>query len=127
MMLRAKEGSIVKVRYVFSNIAYNNNSNNSFIPALVIQIDGSMMQIEYSNTKQRIWLYRGSPLLDQMNTYYSTENKAAMNGFTRHTARQHLSARRTNVPEIICLNDQTTIANKGKSVRTAEQALDDTS
>jgi hypothetical protein len=119
MMLRAKEGSIVKVRNVFTNF-----HNNSFIPALVIQIDGSMMQIELSHNKQRKWLYRGSPLLDQMHNYYSTQNKAAINGFARRTARQHLSARRTNAPEIICLNDQTTTTNKEKSVRTAEQAMD---
>jgi len=128
MMLRAKEGSLVKVRNVFTNF-----NNNSFIPALVIQIDGSMMQIELSHSKQRKWLYRGSPLLDQMHNYYSTQNKAANNGFARRTARQHLSARRTNAPEIICLNDQSTTttpttppitSNKGKFVRTAEQAID---
>ena len=124
MMLRAKEGSTVRVRNIFTNL-----QNNSFIPALVIQIDGSMMQIELSHSKQRKWLYRGSPLLDQMHNYYSTQNKAAINGFARRTARQHLSARRTNAPEIICLNDQTTTpptttANKGKTVRTAEQVLD---
>ncbi len=121
LMLRAKEGSLVKVRNVFTNF-----NNNSFIPALVIQIDGSMMQIELSHSKQRKWLYRGSPLLDQMNNYYSTQNKAANNGFARRTARQHLSARRTNAPEIICLNDQTTTTtiSKGKTVRTAEQVMD---
>ncbi|CAF1094602.1 unnamed protein product [Rotaria sordida] len=134
MMLRAKEGSFVKVRNIFTN--YN---HNLFIHALVIQIDGSMMQIELTHSKQRIWLYRGSPLLDQMHNYYSTQNKAAINGFARRTARQHLSARRTNAPEIICLNDQTTTTttspstvtsntitttNKGKFVRTAEQAID---
>ena len=118
MMLRAKEGITVKVRNIFSNAT---QSQTTFIPALVIQIDGSMMQIELSHNKQRIWLYRGSPLLDQMHNYYSTQNKAALNGFTRHTARQHLSARRSNAPEIICLNDQ---ANRNKSVRTAEQAID---
>jgi hypothetical protein len=125
MMLRAKEGSLVKVRNVFTNF-----NNNSFVPALVIQIDGSMMQIELCHSKQRKWLYRGSPLLDQMHNYYSTQNKAAVNGFARRTARQHLSARRTNAPEIICLNDQTTTTttnvttNKAKSARTATQAMD---
>ena len=142
MMLRAKEGSIVKVRNIYTNF-----NNNTFISALVIQIDGSMMQIEISHNKQRIWLYRGSPLLDQMNNYYSTQNKAANNGLVRRTARQHLSARRTNVPEIICLNDQSSslsstpttpitpttmtsslnISNKGKSARTADEAIDDIS
>ncbi|CAF3349777.1 unnamed protein product [Rotaria socialis] len=120
MMLRAKEGSLVKVRNVFTNF-----NPNSFVPALVIQIDGSMMQIELSHSKQRKWLYRGSPLLDQMHNYYSTQNKAAVNGFARRTARQHLSAKRTNAPEIICLNEQTA-ANKGTLVRTAEQAIDGT-
>ncbi|CAF1027711.1 unnamed protein product [Rotaria sp. Silwood1] len=133
MMLRAKEGSLVKVRNIFTNF-----NHNLFIHALVIQIDGSMMQIELSHSKQRIWLYRGSPLLDQMHNYYSTQNKATSNGFARRTARQHLSARRTNAPEIICLNDQTTMQsapttisttttaiNKGKFIRTAEQAIDD--
>ena len=121
LMLRAKEGTLVKVRNIFTNF-----NHNSFVPATVIQLDGSMMQIEFSNTKQRKWLYRGSPLLDQMNNYYSTQNKAANNGLARRTARQHLSARRTNAPEIICLNDQsiTTTSNKEKTVRTAEQALD---
>ena len=128
MMLRAKEGSIVKVRNVFTTA-----NPNSFIPALVIQIDGSMMQIELSHSKQRKWLYRGSPLLDQMHNYYSTQNNAAGNGLARRTARQHLSARRSNAPEIICLNEQTTTpattitpttTNKAKSVRTAEQAMD---
>ncbi|CAF4514901.1 unnamed protein product, partial [Rotaria sp. Silwood2] len=127
MMLRAKEGSLVKVRNIFTNF-----NHNLFIHALVVQIDGSMMQIELSHSKQRIWLYRGSPLLDQMHTYYSTQNKATINGFARRTARQHLSARRTNAPEIICLNDQTTtttvpsttMINKGKLVRTVEQAID---
>ena len=118
MMLRAKEGITVKVRNIFSGAT---QSQATFIPALVIQIDGSMMQIELSHNKQRIWLYRGSPLLDQMHNYYSTQNKAALNGFTRHTARQHLSARRSNAPEIICLNDQ---ANRTKPARTAEQAMD---
>ncbi|UJR09493.1 hypothetical protein I4U23_013731 [Adineta vaga] len=133
MMLRAKEGSIVKVRNIFTNF-----HNNSFVPALVIQIDGSMMQIELSHSKQRKWLYRGSPLLDQMHNYYSTQNKATINGFARRTARQHLSARRTNAPEIICLNDQTTtpttpststestVSNKSKLTRTAEQVIDGT-
>lgn len=129
LMLRAKEGTLVKVRNIFTNF-----NHNSFIPASVLQIDGSMMQIELtSHGNQRIWLYRGSPLLDQMNNYYSTQNKAANNGFARRTARQHLSARRTNAPEIICLNDQAssttttttpTTVNKGKTTRTADQALD---
>lgn len=125
MMLRAKEGTIVKVRNIFTNF-----NNNSFVPALVIQIDGSMMQIELCHSKQRKWLYRGSPLLDQMHNYYSTQNKAAVNGFARRTARQHLSAKRTNAPEIICLNEQTATSNKGKSIRTSEQindGIDDTS
>ncbi|CAF4205098.1 unnamed protein product, partial [Rotaria magnacalcarata] len=60
-----------------------------------------------------------------MHNYYSTQNKAAVNGFARRTARQHLSAKRTNAPEIICLNEQTT-TNKGTLVRTAEQAIDGT-
>ncbi|CAF0932717.1 unnamed protein product [Adineta steineri] len=136
MMLRVKEGSIVKVR----NVSANLQNNNSFVPALVVQIDGSMMQIELSHSKQRKWLYRGSPLLDQMHNYYSTQTKAAVNGLSRRTARQHLSARRTNAPEIICLNDQTSptppttsttpsppiATNKIKSVRTADQAIDGT-
>ena len=117
MMLRARESSLVKVRNVFTNF-----NSNSFVPALVTQIDASMMEIELSHSKQRKWLYRGSPLLDQMNNYYSTQNRAAINGLARRTARQHLSARRTNAPEIICLNDQTT--NKHKFIRTAEEAID---
>lgn len=124
LMLRVKEGTLVKVRNVFTNF-----NNNSFIPALVTQIDGSMMQIELSHSKQRKWLYRGSPLLDQMNNYYSTQTKAANNGVARRTARQHLSAKRTNAPEIICLNDQTAQSistNKDKPVRTAEQVIDET-
>lgn len=118
MMLRAKEGSTVKVRNVYTNF-----NPGSFVVALVIQIDGSMMQIELTHSKQRIWLYRGSPLLDQMHNYYSTQNKAAINGFARRTARQHLSAKRTNAPEIICLNDHTT-ASKEKLSRTAEHVID---
>ncbi|CAF0955012.1 unnamed protein product [Adineta ricciae] len=137
MMLRAKEGSTVKVRNVFANV-----HSTSFVPALVIQIDGSMMQIELIHSKQRKWLYRGSPLLDQMHNYYSTQNKAVINGVARRTARQHLSAKRSNAPEIICLNDQTTtsttsttavtttaptiVSNKSKSVRTSEQITDGT-
>jgi hypothetical protein len=117
MMLRAKEGTIVKVRSMISN------NKNLFLPATVIQIDCSMMLIELSNTKQRIWIYRGSTLIDQMNNYYSTQNQADRNGFSRHSARQHLSARRSNAPEIICLNDQM----KTKNVRTAEQAINETS
>jgi len=124
LMLRVKEGTFVRVRNVFTNF-----HNNSFIPALVTQIDGSMIQIELSHSKQRKWLYRGSPLLDQMNNYYSTQTRAAANnGVARRTARQHLSAKRTNAPEIICLNEQTgqsTNTNKDKSVRTAEQAVDE--
>jgi hypothetical protein len=119
MMLRAKEGTMVKVRNVLPNCSSTHSS--TFLPALVIQIDGSMMQIEFSHNKQRIWLYRGSPLLDQMNNYYSTQNQAAIHGLTRHTARQHLSARRSNAPEIICLNEQ---INRHKAARTAEQAID---
>lgn len=125
LMLRVKEGTFVKVRNVFTNF-----NPNSFIPAPVTQIDGSMMQIELSHSKQRKWLYRGSPLLEQMNNYYSTQTKAANSGVARRTARQHLSAKRTNAPEIICLNDQTaqsTNGTKDKSARTAEQAIDETS
>ena len=121
MMLRAKEGIIVKVRNILST---NQQSSSTFLPALVIQIDGSMMQIEFSHSKQRLWLYRGSPLLDQMHNYYSTQNRTVMNGLTRQTARQHLSARRTNVPELICLNEQ---SNRAKLVRPAEQTVDETS
>ena len=118
MMLRAKEGITVKVRNIFFNAT---PSQTTFIPALVIQIDGSIMQIELSHNKQRIWLYRGSPLLDHMQNYYSTQNKPTLDGFTRHTAQQHLSTRRSNASEMICLNDQ---ANRNKSVRAAEQAID---
>ncbi|CAF0733514.1 unnamed protein product [Adineta steineri] len=115
MMLRAKEDTIVKIRNI------NSTNRNSFIQATVIQIDCSMMLIELSNTKQRIWIYRGSTLIEQMNNYYLTQNKADTNGFSRHSARQHLSAKRSNAPEIICLNDQM----RTKNVRTAEQVIDD--
>jgi hypothetical protein len=101
LMLRAKEGTIVKIR----------NNKNSFLSAIVIQIDCSMMLIELNQSKQRIWIYRGSTLIEQMNNYYSTQNKS-----TRHSARQHLSAKKSNAPEIICLNDQM----KTKNCRTNE-------
>ena len=81
MMLRAKEGITVKVRNILS-------PTNSFVPALVIQIDGSMMQIEFSHNKQRVWLYRGSPLLDQMHNYYST----AESGEDQRVSSSHRSA-----------------------------------
>ncbi|CAF1242081.1 unnamed protein product [Adineta ricciae] len=113
LMLRAKEGTTVKVR---------NGNRNSFVQAIVIQIDCSMMLIELNNTKQRMWLYRGSTLIEQMNTYYVTQNRVDRNGLGRHSARQHLSARKTNAPEIICLNDQM----KTKTARTADQAIDET-
>jgi hypothetical protein len=117
MMLRAKEGTIVKIRNI------NSNNKNGFIQATVIQIDCSMMLIELSNTKQRSWIYRGSTLIEQMNNYYLTQNKADINGFRRHSARQHLSAKKSNAPEIICLNDQM----RTKNIRTAEQVIDEIS
>jgi hypothetical protein len=118
MMLRAKEGTIVKIRNI------NSTNKNQFIQAIVIQIDCSMMLIELSSTKQRIWIYRGSTLIEQMKNYYSTQNQADRHGFSsRHSARQHLSAKKTNAPEIICLNDQMKI----KNARTAEQAIDEIS
>lgn len=122
IMLRAKEGITVKVRNIFSS---DKTNSSSFLSALVIQIDGSMMQIEFTHNKQRFWIYRGSPLLDQMHSYYSTQNRTVINGMTRQTARQHLSARRTNVPEIVCSNEQT--GNRTKSVRTSEQIAEETS
>ncbi|CAF3676080.1 unnamed protein product [Rotaria sordida] len=60
------------------------------------EIDDSMMEIELTDSKQPIWVYR------------------AIYGFDRCIARQHLLARRTNPSEIISLNDQTTTTNKGK-------------
>ena len=101
LMLRAKEGTVVKIR----------NNKNSFLSAVVIQIDCSMMLIELNQSKERCWIYRGSTSIEQMNNYYSTQNKS-----TRHSARQHLSAKKTNAPEIICLNDQM----KTKKCRTTE-------
>ncbi len=112
LMLRAKEGTMVKIR------SSNSNNKNSFLPAIVIQIDCSMMLIELNHSKQRFWIYRGSTLIEQMNNYYSTQNKSS-----RHSARQHLSAKKSNAPEIICLNDQM----RTKNCRTAEQAIDETS
>ncbi|UJR36635.1 hypothetical protein I4U23_029354 [Adineta vaga] len=116
LMLRAKEGTTVKIRN------FNSNNRNAFLQATVIQIDCSMMLIEVNNTKQRSWIYRGSTLIEQMNNYYITQNKVNIHGLGRHSARQHLSARKTNAPEIICLNDQM----KTKNVRTADQAIDET-
>jgi len=112
LMLRAKEGTMIKIRTSTSN------NKNSFLPAIVVQIDCSMILIELYHTKQRFWIYRGSTLIEQMNNYYLTQNKAS-----RHSARQHLSAKKFNAPEIICLNDQM----KTKNCRTAEQAIDETS
>jgi hypothetical protein len=117
MMLRAKEGTIVKIRNV------NSQNKNLFNQAIVIQIDCSMMLIELSNTKQRLWIYRGSTLIEQMNNYYSTQNQTDGHAFRRHSARQHLSAKRSNAPEIICLNDQM----KTKNSRIAEQVIDEIS
>ena len=108
-MLRAKEGTIVKIR---------SKNKTSLLSAIVIQIDCSMMLIEFIQSKEQIWIYRGSILIEQMKNYYSTQNKS-----TRHSARQHLSAKRSNVPEIICLNDQMKI----KNCRTAEQFIEETS
>jgi hypothetical protein len=110
LMLRAKEGTMIKIRL--------SNNKNSFLSALVIKIDCSMILIELNHSKQRLWIYRGSTLIEQMNNYYSTQNKSS-----RHSARQHLSAKKFNAPEIICLNDQM----KTKNCRTAEQAIDETS
>ncbi|CAF0924710.1 unnamed protein product [Rotaria sordida] len=115
MMLRAKEGTIVKIRNIFST------NKNLFIQAIVIQIDCSMMLIELSHTKQRIWIYRGSTLIEQMNNYYSTQNNIDNNSFSKHSARQHLSARKSNAPEIICLNDQM----KTRNIRSAEQLIEE--
>jgi hypothetical protein len=108
LMLRAKEGTIVKIR----------NNKNSFLSAVVIQIDCSMILIELNQSKQRFWIYRGSTLIEQMNNYYLTQTKS-----TRHSARQHLSAKKSNAPEIICLNDQM----KTKTSRIPEQVTDETS
>ncbi|CAF4784122.1 unnamed protein product, partial [Rotaria sp. Silwood1] len=116
MMLRAKEGTIVKIRNISST------NKNSFVQAIVIQIDCSMMFIELSHTKQRIWIYRGSTLIEQMNNYYSTQNNKDKKSLSKHSARQHLSAKKSNAPEIVCLNDQM----KTKNVRTAEQCIDET-
>jgi hypothetical protein len=69
------------------------------------------MLIELNQSKQRIWIYRGSTSIEQMSNYYSTQNKS-----TRHSARQHLSAKKSNAPEIIWLNDQM----KTKKCRTTE-------
>ncbi|CAF2523681.1 unnamed protein product [Rotaria sp. Silwood2] len=115
-MLRAKEGTIVKIRNTSST------NKNLFVQAIVIQIDCSMMLIELSQTKQRFWIYRGSTLIEQMNNYYSTQNNKDKNRFSKHSARQHLSAKRSNAPEIVCLNDQM----KTRNVRTAEQFVDET-
>lgn len=117
LMLRAKEGTSIKVRNGSST------HRNVFLPAVVVQIDCSMMLIEVCQTKQQMWIYRGSTLIEQMNNYYSTQNQAEKNLYIRHSARQHLSARKTNAPEIICLNEQT----KLKSLRTAEPAVDESS
>lgn len=102
-MLRAKEGIMVKIQHT---------TNNCFLSALIIEIDCSMMLIEFNHSKERLWIYRGSTLIEQMNNYYSTQNKS-----TRHSARQHLSAKKSNAPEIICFNDQM----KTKLSRLAEQ------
>ncbi|CAF4991813.1 unnamed protein product, partial [Rotaria socialis] len=75
------------------------------------------------NTRQRFWIYRGSTLIEQMNNYYTTQNSNDNGGFRKQSARQHLSARRSNAPEIICLNDQM----RTKCGRTAEQLIDEIS
>lgn len=90
MMLRVREGTQIKVQM----------SNNS--SAVVLQIDCSMMLIELSQTKEQCWIYRGSTQIDQLKTFYSTQNKDLL----RHSARQHLSARKSNAPEVICSNDE---------------------
>ena len=87
LMLRVKEGTMVKIRQK---------------SAIVVQIDSSMILVEFTQTKERRWIYRGSTLIEQMNNYYTIQN----DGENRHSARQHLSARKSNAPEIICLNDQ---------------------
>ncbi|CAF1319673.1 unnamed protein product [Rotaria magnacalcarata] len=115
MMLRAKEGTIVKIRNPLLI------TKNVFLQAIVILIDCSMMLIELSNTRQRFWIYRGSTLIEQMNNYYTTQNSNDNGGFRKQSARQHLSARRSNAPEIICLNDQM----RTKCARTMEQLIDE--
>ena len=103
LMLRIKEGTMIKIR----------RSNHGFLPAVVIQIDCSMMLIELCQNKEQQWIYRGSTLIEQMKNYYTIQNDGE---YHRHSARQHLSARRSNAPEIICLNDQM----KNKSLRSIE-------
>ena len=116
LMLRVKEGTTIRVRSAASS------QKNVYLPATVVEIDCSMILIEFSLTKQRVWIYRGSTSIEQMNTYYSTQTKAEKSTLRRHTARQHLSAKKSNAPEIICLNDQM----KAKTSRTAELASDET-
>lgn len=112
LMLRAKEGTMIKIRTTTSN------NKTLCVSAIVIKIDCSMMLIELNHSKERIWIYRGSTSIEQMNNYYSTQDK-----ISRRSARQHLSAKRSNAAEIICLNDQM----KTKNCRTAEQTIDETS
>ena len=117
LMLRAKEGTLIRIRSAVAN------HRNVFLQAMVLLIDCSMMLIEVSQSRQQMWIYRGSTLIEQMNNYYSNQNQAEKNLYIRHSARQHLSARKTNAPEIICLNEQTKI----KSIRSAEQLVDESS
>ena len=116
LMLRVREGTTIKVRTGTSS------QKNVYLPATVVEIDCSMILIEFSQTKQRLWIYRGSTSIEQMNTYYSTQTKAEKSTLLRHSARQHLSAKKSNAPEIICLNDQM----KVKTSQTAELASDET-
>ncbi|CAF3905531.1 unnamed protein product, partial [Didymodactylos carnosus] len=64
--------------------------------------DSSMMTVQFQSSGQKLSLYRGSILFEQLNHYYSKQYQQAS---SRHSARQHLSTRRSNAPEIICLND----------------------
>lgn len=91
MMLRVKEGTMIKVRH----------GKISSHPAIVLQLDCSMILIEFCQSHEHRWIYRGSTCIEQMKNYYNIQHEGG-----RHSARQHLSARKSNAPEIICLNDQ---------------------
>ena len=55
-----------------------------------------------------------------MNNFFSTQNNSDNRTFRKLSARQHLSAKKSNAPENICLNDQM----KSKNNRNVKSNLD---
>ncbi|CAF1161216.1 unnamed protein product, partial [Didymodactylos carnosus] len=101
-MLRTKIGQTIKVKNILTPGLSTPAKKQSYQTAKVDHIDSSMMTVQFQSSGQKLSLYRGSILFEQLNHYYSKQYQQAP---SRHSARQHLSTRRSNAPEIICLND----------------------